>query len=183
MGHGHDDDGWRSVNTWTLSLSVSLLPTSLDSPSGGYRRAYDLLNSHRWTRTRQHRSRYARLAMAGRLKAGRRRPQWYRLLHVTRFSPGRSPMDLGAGLMIGRVREAWRERWKAGPEVCEKLRRQPEMRYSDSVCYLAHFCINLFSVTSQTVRKARKTRCIARKASGGIEVPCPLRAPSSHRCS
>jgi len=66
----------------TLTL---LLPMLFDSPRTASMEdagVYDLSNSHRRTRTRQHRSRYAHLAIAGRLKAGRRPPQWYGWLHA-----------------------------------------------------------------------------------------------------
>ena len=52
-------------------------------------------------------------------------------------------MDLGAGLMIGRVRDAWRERRTAGREVYGKRRRQ----YESVVTILYASCHGLVSIS------------------------------------
>ena len=86
-------------------------------------------------------------------------------------------MDLGAGPVIGRVGCLGGKRRIAGPRVYEKLHRQREKWCGNCIGQLVCFCVNLLFVSTQTVRKARQTCCIARKASGGMTVLCPVDVP------
>lgn len=86
-------------------------------------------------------------------------------------------MDLGAGLVIGRVGCLGGTRRTAGPKVYEKLHRQRGKWCGNCMCQRACLCVNLFLVTTRTVRKSRQRCCIARKASGGTTVLCPVDVP------